>query len=176
MISRKRRLSRRTRPDVRWYRDIWCKTVPPGQSRRILRWPVCGWHQQTLVNRKQTLLNFLSYTPITFSSVSSVSGQNRSSPTSAPSVTLHLMQTSPAAHAVACQQISICMGNVPKVSDRCLNKPTSRTYIHSYTALCLIYSIYTCIVHIHITNVPLQVMSNTLMWHRYTVCIPKDNG
>ncbi len=81
----------------------------------------------------------------------------------APSVTLHLMQTSPAAHAVACQQISICMGNVPKVSDRCLNKPTSRTYIHSYTALCLIYSIYTCIVHIHITNVPLQVMSNTLM-------------
>ncbi len=94
----------------------------------------------------------------------------------APSVTLHLMQTSPAAHAVACQQISICMGNVPKVSDRCLNKPTSRTYIHSYTALCLIYSIYTCIVHIHITNVPLQVMSNTLMWHRYTVCIPKDNG
>lgn len=48
----------------------------------------------------------------------------------APSVTFHLMQTSPATHVVAYQQISICMGNMTWVSGRCLNKPTSRTYTH----------------------------------------------
>lgn len=134
------RLLRRTRPDVWWYWDIWCKTVPPGQSRRILRWPVRGWHQQTSVNRKQTPLTFFSFTPkpsVIFSCFTDFRSESLFSYLTAPSVTFHLMQTSPAAHAVACQQISICMENMPKVSGRCLNKPTSRTY----TALCL--NIYT---------------------------------
>lgn len=166
MIDRWRRLLRRTRPDVRWYWDIRCKTVPPGESRSILRWPVCEWHQQTSVNRKQTLLTFLSYTSkpsITSSSVSPTSGQNRSSPTSLP----HQW------HSTSCKPAQQHMRwHVNKSAfawEMCLRflagAWTSLHHAHIYTLTqrSVWYIVYThaYIVHIHITNVPLQVISNT---------------
>ncbi len=151
MIDRWRRLLRRTRPDVRWYWDIRCKTVPPGQSRRILRWPVCEWHQQTSVNRKQRCWTYfpthqspLSHLPL-FHHITHFRSESLFSYLTAPSVTIPPHANQPSSTCGGMSTNQHLHGNVPKVSGRCLNKPTSRTYIHSYTALCLIYSIYTCI-------------------------------
>lgn len=162
MIDNWERLLRRTRPDVWWYWDIRWNAVPPGQSRRILSWPARGWHQATSVNRKQTLLTFFSYTPkpsITFSSVTLISGQNRSSPTSLTNQW----------HSTSCKPAQQPMRwHVNKSAFAwkiCLRFQAGAYITH-------LHSIHTYMVHIHITNVPLQVISSTLMWHRYAMRIP----